>query len=118
MARDTVSKTRMIIQLTLISMSIPAILPIRNEPGIEILLFTNVYNCTEVGLAIVCALHLFPSNYAQALLSSSYSGSVMRSVTKTVKRDRKEHCSMKEEKMHFRWSVSIYEALRSCSLHK
>src|SRR5205823_14849564 len=42
-ARDTVSKTRMMIQLTLISMSIPAILPIRNEPGIVILLLTDVY---------------------------------------------------------------------------
>src|SRR5712692_11018015 len=40
-ARETVSKTRMMIQLTLISISIPAILPIRNEPGIEILLPTD-----------------------------------------------------------------------------
>src|SRR5260370_3542538 len=41
-ARDTVSKTRMMIQLTLISMSIPAILLIRNEPGMAILLFMKV----------------------------------------------------------------------------
>jgi hypothetical protein len=41
-ARDTVSKTRMMIQLTWISMSIPAMVPIRNVPGIEILLFMNV----------------------------------------------------------------------------
>src|SRR6266705_6357150 len=32
----------MMIQLTLISMSIPAILPIRNEPGMAILLFMKV----------------------------------------------------------------------------
>jgi hypothetical protein len=42
-ARDTVSKTRMMIQLTLMSMSIPAILPIRNEPGMVILLPIDVY---------------------------------------------------------------------------
>src|SRR5438105_14872638 len=42
MARDTVSKTRMMIQLTLISMSIPAMLLIRNEPGMAILLFMKV----------------------------------------------------------------------------
>src|SRR5260221_14716645 len=33
----------MMIQLTLMSMSIPAILPIRNEPGIVILLCIDVY---------------------------------------------------------------------------
>jgi hypothetical protein len=34
-AKEIVRNTRIMIQLTLIKMSIPAILPMRNEPGIE-----------------------------------------------------------------------------------
>jgi hypothetical protein len=50
----------MMIQLTLISMSIPAILLIRNEPGMAILLFMKVDVVSDLVFLFACAVCGYP----------------------------------------------------------
>src|SRR4051794_33699453 len=59
----------MMIQLTLISMSIPAILPIRNEPGIAIPLFMNVDVVSDLVFLFVRAVCGYPVSSRAFLLT-------------------------------------------------